>query len=775
MKFTDGNWMLQPGLKAHYPTQAYDVAFVDDTLVAHATTRRVRHRADTLSGPLLTISLSSPLQGVIKVSVEHFSGKAGKVPSIPLAPLEPPKIEYSISDSEATFSSGALVARIERKRDWELSFSADGKLLTKSGYRGMGYIDYGSMGRFIHEQLSLEAGEYVYGLGERFTAFVKNGQVVENWNKDGGTSSDQAYKSVPFYLSNRGYGVLVNETGPVSFEVASEKVGRVQFSIPGERIEYFIICGPTPKQVLERLTTLTGKPALPPAWSFGLWLTTSFTTDYDEETCLSFIDGMAKRELPLHVFHFDCFWMREFNWCDFEWDTRVFPDPQGMLARLKERGLRVSVWINPYIAQRSPLFKEAAQRGLLLTTADGSVWQTDQWQPGMAIVDFTNPEAADWYASKLRRLAELGVDSFKTDFGERIPTDVVYHDGSDPVAMHNFYPILYNQVAFTVLEELKGKGQAVLFARASYASGQRLPVHWGGDCDSSFASMAESLRGGLSLSLCGFGYWSHDIGGFEGHPPESLYKRWIAFGLLSSHSRLHGSHSYRVPWQYGEEACDTLRFFTRLKCRLMPYLYAKAVEAHRNGIPMMRAMIIEFPDDPGCDTLERQYMLGDALLVAPVFSEDNISTFYLPPGRWTHLLTEEVTLGGAWRKEAHGFLSLPVYVRENVLLPIGCVETKPDYDYPRGCVIKLFQLQEGAQASTVVTDQKGESALELVAQRRGSTITVSWQGEAANWKLQLVGTHRLTTHHGATTESHTSGVVVTPNFPSQSVTLTLQH
>src|SRR5690606_30447311 len=262
-----------------------------------------------------------------------------------------------------------------------------------------------------------------------------------------------------------------------------------------------------------------------------------------------------------------------------------------------------------------------------------------KWQPGMGIVDFTNPAACEWFAGHLHRLVDMGVDSFKTDFGERIPTDVVYFDGSDPDKMHNYYTFLYNKLVFDVLKDRLGKGEATLFARSATAGGQQFPVHWGGDCDSTYEAMAESLRGGLSLGLSGFGFWSHDIGGFESTAPADLYKRWVAFGLLSSHSRLHGSHSYRVPWIYDEEAVDVLRLFTKLKCRLMPYLYTTASEAASKGIPMMRAMLLEFPDDPACEYLDRQYMLGESLLVAPVFREDGQVSFYLPAGTWTHLLT----------------------------------------------------------------------------------------------------------------------------------------
>ncbi len=739
MKFTDGQWMLQPGVAAHYPAEANDITREGERLVISAPVRPIRHRGDTLQGPLLTVTLSSPLEGVIRVRIEHYSGAATVGPIIPLQVSGDAPVRVEHTDTDTLLHSGSLAARVKKAGGWEIAFEHAGRVLTKSAWRGQGYIQRDSE-TFVHEQLSLGVGECVYGLGERFTAFVKNGQIVENINKDGGTACEQAYKSVPFYLTNRGYGVLVNETGPVSFEVASEKVARVQFSIPGESLEYFIIAGPTPKEVLARLTALTGRPALPPAWSFGLWLSTSFTTNYDEATCTEFIEGMRTRDLPLHVFHFDCFWMREFNWCDFEWDARVFPDPVGMLKRLHDRGLKVCVWINSYIAQRSRLFAEGAAKGYFIKRTDGRTWQTDLWQPGMAIVDFTNPAASAWYADHLRRLLDMGVDALKTDFGERIPTEgVVYHDGSDPVKMHNLYPILYNECVFNVLVEKRGVGEAVVFARASYASGQRLPVHWGGDCWSTFESMAESLRGGLSLSLCGFGFWSHDIGGFEGTAPASIYKRWAAFGLLSSHSRLHGSSSYRIPWAYDDEACDVLRFFTKLKCRLMPYLWAAAVQAHREGIPTMRAMMLEFPGDPACDTLDRQYLIGGSVLVAPVFTEDGTVDYYLPPGRWTHLLNGEVRDGGRWYREKHDYLSLPLYVRPGTLLALGADDTKPDYDQTRGTTFRLYELADGASASARVYDLKGELAATVTARRTGAEVTFTVDGTLTDATVVLAG------------------------------------
>ncbi|QKJ18479.1 alpha-xylosidase [Microbacterium hominis] len=731
MKFTDGFWQLRPGVTALYAQEAYDIWQTDTAdgpgLVITAPTKAIAGRGDTLNRAVLTTTISSPAEGVVRVRIAHHEGGTwhGGFALPGAAAAGEGAGAASIEEGAGVLVSGALTARIAPGAPWSLAFEVDGRRVTGSGHKAQGYVQLGSQAQvdpgivgaapgaaladtYLHEQLDLGVGELIYGLGERFGPLVKNGQTVEVWNADGGTSSEQAYKNVPFYLSSAGYGVLVNDPGHVSFEVGSESVERVQFSVSGEALEYFVFAGPTPKDVLNRYTALTGRPPVVPAWSYGLWLSTSFTTDYDEQTVTSFIDEMAARELPVSVFHFDCFWMREFNWCDFEWDPRVFPDPDGMLARLHEKDLRVCVWINPYIGQRSPLFAEAAAQGFLVTRPDGSVWQWDLWQAGMGLVDFTNPDATAWYQSKLRALVDQGVDCFKTDFGERIPTDVVWADGADPERMHNLYTHLYNRAVHDVLVDARGEGDAVLFARSATAGGQSMPVHWGGDSTSTFASMAETLRGGLSLALSGFAYWSHDIGGFEGTPDAGVFKRWTAFGLLGSHSRFHGSQSYRVPWQFDEEAVEVTRVFTRLKMRLMPYLYRLGMDAAATGVPVMRPMQLEFPGDPAVAYLDRQYMLGPDLLVAPVFSVDGAVEFYLPAGTWTSLFTGEEVEGGRWVRETHGFASLPLYARPGAVIPWGARDDRPDYDYLDGLQLRVFGGGTGTR-EVVVTTPDGRS------------------------------------------------------------------
>ncbi|HBF38008.1 MAG TPA: alpha-xylosidase [Firmicutes bacterium] len=768
MKFSDGQWLTRQGITVYNPIQVYDWEKDDNSITIHAPFHPIEDRANTVDVGSMTLRFFSPLPDVIGVQMWHFKGQSNRGPSFELHQGEG-KAEITSNESVISLRSGNLRVEIGKGKEWSVDFWNDTERLTGSGPRSAAYVVNnggipGNDQTFMREQLHLSVGSYVYGLGERFAAFVKNGQTIDIWNEDGGTSSEQTYKNIPFYLTNQGYGVFVNHPEKISFEVASEKLSKVQFSVPGEFLEYYVINGPSPKQILMNYTALTGRPALPPAWSFGLWLTTSFTTQYDEETVNFFINGMAERDLPLHVFHFDCFWMKEFHLCDYQWDDQVFPEPEKMLARLKAKGLKICVWINPYIAQRSKLFDEGMANGYLLKKSNGDVWQWDRWQAGMAIVDFTNPKACQWFAGYLGQLVDMGVDCFKTDFGERIPTDVVYFDGSDPYKMHNYYTLLYNKVVYQLLEERLGKGKAAVFARSATVGSQQYPVHWGGDSWATYESMAESLRGGLSLCLSGFGFWSHDIGGFENTASADVYKRWVAFGLLSSHSRLHGSSSYRVPWLYDDEAVNVVRFFTKLKCRLMPYLFAKACEAATTGVPVMRAMMLEFFRDPACDYLDRQYMLGDSLLVAPVFSEDGEVTYYLPEGNWTHFLSGLKAVGGGWRKERYDFLSLPLFVRPNSIIAMGNNEQKPDYDYADGVTFHAFELSEGEVASTFVYNQTGSLKLKVSLIRRDRHISLQVEGAGKPWNIVFRGIFKKPLSvSGGWTEVDGLGLKLTPD------------
>lgn len=755
MKFNDGFWLLKDGVKPSFGLQVVDVRSTSDNLGydLHVATKPVNHRGDTLAGPVFTIKVHSPTEGVVGVKIDHFS-IADTTTKIPLFPDDPPIPKATLDQTEQSFSisSGGLTA-VVNKRPYTVTFKSQRRTLTSSGYKYLALYDIPSkwtltsaanssclmtdrgsnpnpepkpaIVRYLHTELNISPGELVYGFGEQFGAFVKNGQSIRIWNQDGGTSSDQAYKCVPFYITNRNYGVFINNPGEVEIEVGSEKVSRVGISVASSSLEYFIIYGETPLEILERYTRMTGRPAILPSWTFGLWLSTSFLTSYSSETVSGFLQGMQEWQCPVRVFHLDCFWMKQYEWCSFTFDPDNFPDPKAYLSEIKQKyGVKICLWLNPYISQLSPIFQEGVQGGFFIRRKDGTPWQWDLWQPGLAVVDFTNPAASDWYKSKLEELLDLGVDCFKTDFGERIPyASVVYHDGSDPMQMHNMYSVIYNELVFNVLKERFGEGEAVVFARASFAGGQRFPVHWGGDCESSYEAMTETIRGCLSLTLSGFAFASHDIGGFEGHPPPEIYQRWVAFGLFSSHSRLHGSSSYRVPWNYGEEAAKSMSRFLDAKHQLMPYLYELAIQAHVKGHPMQRAMFLEFPDDPTTQWLDRQYMLGPSLMVAPVFVPiEEESIYYIPRGRWTYYWDQTRTiLGPHWVREVVPLDEIPLWIRPGTILPTGPKGIgRPDYGYTQSINVNVYELLEGQSLQASLPAQNGTKAAAVISAERTS-------------------------------------------------------
>ena len=775
MKIRYGAWVDLPGISTKEVAQIREARIDSHSLYLFTVNYNNDKRA--LEDAMIEIFISAPGKDILRIEARHFSGSRKKMPRFDLN-IEDLPIDACDRGESLTVINGKMRLEIN-KNPATFDFYYEDRYLTSFAKKwDRSYISHVIKNgeSYMDAHLSVDIGEKLYGLGERFTPLVKNGQSVDIWNEDGGTCTEIAYKNIPFYLSSKGYGVFVNDPGPVSFEICSEQVSRAQMCVPGEKIDLMVIGGGSMKGALSNYCALTGYPALPPAWSFGLWLTSSFTTSYDEKTVTGFVDGMKERDIPLSVFHYDCFWMKENEWCNFEWDKAMFPDPASMLKRMKDKNLHICVWINPYIGQKSPLFREAMERNYLLNRPNGDVWQWDRWQSGMGLVDFTNPDACRWYQDKLRALVRMGVDCFKTDFGERIPTDVSYFDGSDAVRMHNYYTYLYNKCVFEVLEEAKGKNKAVVFARSATVGGQKFPVHWGGDCTADYPSMAESLRGGLSLCMSGFGFWSHDISGFANTAPHHLFKRWVAFGLLSTHSRLHGDTSYRVPWLFskegeenGEEACAVTKHFAELKCSLMPYIYAKAVEANQTGVPVMRAMALEFEGDKNALPLDTQYMLGESILVSPVFTESGDADYYLPKGKWTHLFTNEMRDGGKWYCDRYDFFSLPLYARENTILPVGSETSVPDYDYGSDITLHVFHLTDRAERT--VYDSDGARIFTVNGERNGDVIRFSFDKLPKNAKILLRNVDSVSHVEGASVEENPMGTLLTLNVPEISVRL----
>ncbi|MBN1775440.1 MAG: alpha-xylosidase [Clostridiales bacterium] len=754
MKFTNGTWLPREGYSIHSPKEIFEVERKDGSLTLYAPSTKQTGRASSVDSGMLTIRLSSPAPNIISVRIDHHKGTRNRDAAFRLNARNVVPV-FAETEDEYVFVSGSTEARVPKSGDFSIRFLFNGRVLTSTGQQGLAYITDKDGRGFIRERLELDVGEHIYGLGERFTPFVRNGQSVDIWNEDGGTDSDQSYKNIPFYMSSRSYGIFVNHTGRISYEIGSECPSKTQFSVPGESMEYLVFGGETNRHVLTLYAELFGRPSLPPSWSFGLWLSTSFVTDYSEETVLEFVDGMIERGIPLSVFHFDCFWMKGFEWTSFLWDQERFPDPAGLIRKLHERGIRVCLWINPYIAQKSPLFQEGLDGGYFVTTGAGDVWQWDRWQAGMALVDFTLPIARGWYQKRVDDLIRMGVDCFKTDFGERIPVadpfygagaakdGIVYHNGSSAESMHNMYAYIYQEAVFEMLEKRLGKNNACIFARAATVGCQQFPVHWGGDCPSSYAGMAETLRGGLSLSLSAFGFWSHDIGGFEDGCNPDLFIRWLQFGLLSSHSRLYGNGQYKVPWMYGEEAVEIAAHFTRLKLGMMPYLFSAAVESSTLGLPILRPMFLEFPNDETCQMLDRQYMLGPSLLCAPIMNDSGTVRYYVPKGTWTNILTRDRIEGPCWRSEKHDYFTLPVLARENTILVTGKTDDTTEYDYLDSVTITVFELSDNRRVSVDIFSSDAQKSGCVRATRKDKTILIETEGIKGSCRLMLTNIFRI--------------------------------
>lgn len=754
MRFTNGTWLSKEGYSVYTPKEIYGVERIEGSLMVFAPYVSQTDRLASIDSGMMTVCISSPALNIISVKAYNHRGTKPRDAAFRLNTRSVTPV-FAETEDEYVFVSGSTEARVPKSGAFCIRFLYNGKLLTSTGTNNLAYIRDPMGSGYVRERLELEVGEYIYGLGERFTPFVRNGQSVDIWNEDGGTDSDQAYKNIPFFISGKSYGVFVNHSGRVSFEIGSECPSKSQFSVAGESLEYMILGGESVKHVLTLYSELVGRPCLPPSWSFGLWLSTSFVTDYNEDTVLEFVDGMIDRGIPLSVFHFDCFWMKGFEWTSFIWDRERFPDPAGLIRKLHDRGIRVCLWINPYIAQKSPLFKEGLDGGYFVTTGSGDVWQWDRWQAGMALIDFTYPVARGWYQKYLDDLIRMGVDCFKADFGERIPVadsfygakaekeGIVYRNALSAESMHNFYSYLYQESIFEVLEKRLGSNKACIFARAATVGCQQFPIHWGGDCPSTYPGMAQTLRGGLSLSLAGFGFWSHDIGGFQDGCDPDLYMRWLQFGLLSSHSRLHGSGQYKVPWMYGEEAVEVAAHFTRLKLGLMPYLFSAAVEATTLGIPILRPMFLEFPNDEGCKTLERQYMLGPSLLCAPIMSDSGTVRYYVPKGTWTNIMTRDRIEGPCWRNEKHDYFTLPILARENTILVTGKSDDTTEYDYLDSVTITIFELSENRPASANLFSSDASRSGVVRAMRKGNTIVVETEGIKGTCRLMLTNVFRI--------------------------------
>lgn len=515
--------------------------------------------------------------------------------------------------------------------------------------------------RSIAASFSLAPGEKIYGCGESFTKLNKRGQKLTLFSTDAqGAASPQMYKPIPFFFSSRGYGMFVHTSAPLTFDFGNAHAGTTTLYVGDELLDVFFFMG-TPQQILAEYTALTGRSPLPPLWSFGLWMGCfSYTSEKEvKEVALK----MRKNEIPCDVIHIDAGWFENGINCDFLFNKKSFPEPEKMIAFLKENGFRTSLWQIPYFTPHNPLFMEVVEKKLYIKNANGTVPTED------AILDFTNRNAVKWYSEKLKQLLQAGVAVIKADFGEAAPLQGIYASGTTGFYEHNLYPLRYNRLVSDLTKSVTG--EPIIWARSAWGGSQKYPVHWGGDAEVSDEGMAGSLKGGLSLGLSGFSFWSHDIGGFSGSPIEELYARWAFFGLTSSHSRVHGFPP-REPWKFSRQFLENFRKMAALRYRFIPYIYTQAFISANAGLPLMRALLLNYPDDPAVWEIEDQYLLGNDLMVAPVMEADMTSrNVYLPEGKWINYESKAILDGKQWHKIDSGALPGILLMRYGALIPVA--------------------------------------------------------------------------------------------------------
>lgn len=579
--------------------------------------------------------------------------------------------------------------------------------------------------RHIAASFGLSPGEKLFGCGESFTRLDKRGQKLVLWTYDAySAQTPYMYKPIPFFMSDCGYGIFVHTSAPLTFDLGNSHDGAAVIYLGDDQLDLFFFFG-SPKEVLSEYTALTGRSSVPPLWAFGLWM--GRQTYSSEREVREVAEKLRQERIPSDVIHLDTGWSEVPHRCDFEFSHSRFEDPETMLADLKEDGFRVSLWQLPYFNPKNRLHREAIAKDLVILTASGEPPVDD------AILDLSKPEAERWYREKLANLLEMGVGIFTADFGEAAPLSGMYASRKGGFHEHNLYPLRYNRAVAEATGEVTGNG--VTFARSAWAGSQRYPLHWGGDAENSDGGMLGTLRGGLSLGLCGFSFWSHFIGGFPYASPEDLYRRWLAFGVLSSHSRCHGRPPTE-PWEYGEEFTDDFRRTVGMRYRLMPYVYAQAAHASRQGFPMLRTLFFEFPDDRTSWLVEDEYLFGTDLLVAPLFEEARSRDVYLPPGSWTDYQSGEAYEGARWHHLPAGEVPVVMLARDGAAIPhVGLAQSTDHIDWNE-IELRVFGARDSAGGYFCDPSDGELRFLRLSREADGFMLRDDPTGGRVNWEVR---------------------------------------
>lgn len=545
------------------------------------------------------------------------------------------------------------------------------------------------------------------GTGERFANSNLAGKTIQLENQDGqGVNSRRTYKNVPFYLSNRLYGVFLHTSAHNRISFADMSSRSVQLLAEQPLLDIFLIAGNTIEEILYGYRLITGFPALPPLWSFGVWMSRMTYFSADEVTAIC--DRLREEDFPCDVIHLDTGWFKTDWLCEWKFNPERFPEPEKFIAELKSKGFRVSLWQLPYIAYGAEQLEEAVKNRYIGTSkkkqaGEGSNFSSLDYA---GTIDFTSPKATKWYKGLLKKLLEMGIACIKTDFGETIHMDAGY-ENMKPELLHNLYALLYQKAAFKITKDITGDG--IIWARAGWAGCQRYPLHWGGDAACSWDGMAGSLKGGLHLGLSGFGFWSHDVPGFHGVPdfmnsvvPEDLYIRWTQFGVFTSHIRYHGT-SKREPYHY-PNISNIIKRWWKLRYALIPYIYEQSKKTTITGYPVLRALIFHHPEDKICWHIHDQYYFGDDFLVAPVMNSENKRDIYLPEGKWMNLFDGKVIKGSKWLRNFEVALAeMPVWVRFGAKIPyyLESVNCTDEMDLSKSAMITFNDSFKGLYESEI--------------------------------------------------------------------------
>ena len=557
--------------------------------------------------------------------------------------------------------------------------------------------------RSVNPVLTLAPGERIYGCGESFTSLNKVGQKVHLSVTDPqGPETDGQYKPVPFFFSNRGYGIFMHTSAPVTCDFGASYIGADRLFMADEMVDFFVFFG-EPKDILNEYTDITGKSPMLPLWSFGTWM--SRITYFSQEEGLDIAKQLRAHKIPSDVIHFDTGWFGVDWQCDYEFAKERFKDPVGMLKQLSKDGFHTCLWQLPYFTPKNRFFPEIIERGLHVVNATGGMPVED------AILDFSNPKTVSWYQSKIEGLMKQGVSTIKCDFGEAAPYNGFYHSGKGGLYEHNLYPLRYNKALFEVVER-NHPGEGIIWARSAWAGSQRYALHWGGDAATNNIGMLGDLRGGLSFGLSGFSFWSHDMGGFVTASPEDIYRRWLPFGFLSSHTRAHGAPPTE-PWLISKSFTDAFRACAEMKYKLMPYVYAQAKDCSERGLPMVRALLVEFPQDPGAWLVEDEYMFGSQMLVAPLMESGNERTVYLPKGKWIDYQSGKIYEGGYQTIKA-GKIPAVILVRDGSLIPHALLAQRTDQIDWNKIELKLYKAD--ASRCTGLLFKPGDQAIKRIEQ-----------------------------------------------------------